>query len=265
MFTCLFCKTDFTPKRTNKAKPQKYCCYQCSSNDKTPKKYFCVQCKTETKNPKFCSRSCSAIYNNTGKIKSLQTKEKIKTSVINKLNSLSFLEKESIKKKRVDARRKKFQAVQYNCVACGCNISKFNKHKMCQKCYFSSDAAVKAWGHFSKSYNRGYVFSPYANRSIYLLSGYEIGYAKWLNENNIAWDKPKPIPYKLNGKDKNYYPDFLLVNTNEIIEIKGYWWNNDRLKMDAVRSQHPELKITVLTNKELKILGVKSIRADTSL
>ncbi len=29
---------------------------------------LCIVCKKETNNPKFCSHSCSAIYNNTGKI-----------------------------------------------------------------------------------------------------------------------------------------------------------------------------------------------------
>lgn len=29
----------------------------------------CKECKEETKNPKFCSRSCSATYNNKGKVR----------------------------------------------------------------------------------------------------------------------------------------------------------------------------------------------------
>jgi hypothetical protein len=75
---------------------------------------------------------------------------------------------------------------------------------MCQSCYLESDHAVEAWGHFSKSYNKGYVFSPYADKNIYLLSGLEISYANWLNENNINWDKPKSIKYELGGKKRRY-------------------------------------------------------------
>jgi len=44
-----------------------------------------------------------------------------------------------------------------------------------------------------------------------------------------------------------------------------YWWEGDKEKMKAVTMQHPELNIIVLTTKELDIIGVKSIRADTSL
>jgi hypothetical protein len=119
--------------------------------------------------------------------------------------------------------------------------------------------------YFSKTYNKGYVFSPYANKEIYLLSGLEISYATWLNKNNIKWDKPKSISYQLNGKSKKYYPDFLLVDSNEIIEIKGYWWSGDKEKMLAVTTQNPNLDIKILTSKELNKLGIKSIRADTSL
>jgi hypothetical protein len=35
--------------------------------------------------------------------------------------------------------------------------------------------------------------------------------------------------------------------------------------MKAVTTQHPELVITVMTTTELDKIGVKSIRADTSL
>lgn len=37
----------------------------------------CLFCKTTTTNPKFCSRSCSASYNNTGRIRTQDTKNKI--------------------------------------------------------------------------------------------------------------------------------------------------------------------------------------------
>lgn len=34
---------------------------------------------------------------------------------------------------------------------------------------------------------------------------------------------PKFISYELDGKTRKYHPDFLLVDSNVIIEIKGYW------------------------------------------
>ena len=263
MLNCLFCKTLFSPKRTNKKNPQKYCCYVCSVANKQPKIHSCKNCGIETKNPIFCSKSCSAVFNNTGRTHSTFTKSKISKSIRNR--EITDLQKEETIRKRLITYKKNNGSSKCECIGCKKLIPKKNKHNMCQLCYLESDVATKAWGHFSKSYNKGYVFSPYANKNIYLLSGLEIAYAKWLNENNIKWDKPKSNAYKLSGKDKKYYPDFLLIDTNEIIEIKGYWWEGDKAKMLAVTTQHPELKISVLTKQELDNIGIKSIRADTSL
>jgi hypothetical protein len=263
MLTCLFCKILFSPKKVNNKNPRKYCCYQCSVASKKPKVNRCEHCGTETRNAKFCSRSCAVTINNTGKTHSAFTKNKIAESVRSKI--ISEDKKEETKNKRLTTYRKNNVSASRECIGCKKLISKKNKHCMCQSCYLESDAAVKAWGHFSKTYNKGYVFSPYANKEIYLLSGLEISYATWLNKNNIKWDKPKSISYQLNGKSKKYYPDFLLVDSNEIIEIKGYWWSGDKEKMLAVTTQNPNLDIKILTSKELNKLGIKSIRADTSL
>jgi len=196
-------------------------------------------------------------------VQSTATRNKIANSIRNKV--VTDMQKEEIIKKRLVTYRKNNGSAKCECAGCKKLIPKKNKHGMCMTCYLESDAAVKAWGHFSKSYKKGYVFSPYATKSIYLLSGLEIAYANWLNENNINWDKPISITYELNGKKKKYHPDFLLIDSNEIIEIKGYWWAGDREKMLAVTLQNPDVIIKVLTTKELEIIGVKSIRADTGL
>jgi hypothetical protein len=273
MLTCQYCKNNFKPKRTNKLKPQKYCSQECSMADKKKTIVHCAQCGEETDNPKFCSRSCSAISSNSGTTHSDTTKRRIGSTVSTRWAELSEDTKKAIIEKRVIANlenaktlgKRNYKTPKCKCINCHIEISKLNKHKMCRACYFESDAAQKAWGHFSKSYNKGYVYSPYAKKEIYLLSGLEIGYAYWLNENNINWDKPKSIPYVLENKQKRYHPDFLLVDTNEIVEIKGYWWNNDIQKMEAVSTQHPEFDIKVLTKKDLDLIGVKSRGSDTTL
>jgi len=217
----------------------------------------------DTKNPVFCSNSCSAIFNNTGTSQSTVTKNKISSSIRNRI--VSDIQKAETIKKRLITYQKNNGSSKCECAGCKKLIPKKNKHGMCQSCCLESESATKAWGHFSKSYNKGYVFSPYSNKNIYLLSGLEISYANWLNENKINWDKPKSISYELDGKTRKYYPDFLLVDSNVIIEIKGYWWSGDRAKMSAVTTQNPELVINVLTKKELDKIGIKSIRADTGL
>jgi hypothetical protein len=67
MLQCMRCQTLFRPKRTNKNKPRKYCSPDCAKEVHKSQKvlHCCVQCGGQTFNPKFCSRSCSATYNNT--------------------------------------------------------------------------------------------------------------------------------------------------------------------------------------------------------
>jgi hypothetical protein len=250
---CLNCQKSFKPTRSNKNNPQKYCCYICSVEYKSKPKIInkCLNCGKETTNPKVCSRSCNAINQNTGRVMSEETKDKIGKSLEGYWNNLSIDDKETLRKSRQKPRKKKLKP---KCIVCGKDISK-NKTCMCKECYLQSDIAQQVWAHGRKHYNKGYVFSPYSNREIYMMSGLEIRYARWLNENKINWTKPQPIKYTLDGKQRKYFPDFLLIDTDEIIEIKGYWWNTDKIKMKSVIEQNPSLKIKIFTNKELTDIG----------
>lgn len=71
-----------------------------------------------------------------------------------------------------------------------------------------------------------------------------------LNELGIRWQKLKTnrhtIQYTLNAKVKSYTPDFYLPDFDTYLEIKGRWWGDDKLKMDAVFSQYPHIKICVI-------------------
>lgn len=66
--SCTYCNKDFLTKK-NQNSPRKFCSQECSIQSKKSKVnlYSCVQCKKITKNTKFCSRSCSASFNNTGR------------------------------------------------------------------------------------------------------------------------------------------------------------------------------------------------------
>ncbi|RYD78317.1 MAG: hypothetical protein EOP84_14440, partial [Verrucomicrobiaceae bacterium] len=63
----------------------------------------------------------------------------------------------------------------------------------------------------------------------------------------IVWVKVrKSIRYFLDGKLRRYTPDFYLPEFNLYIELKGFWWGDDRRKMDAVIGQHPSLRLIVV-------------------
>jgi HNH endonuclease len=69
MLTCYYCKKLFSPQRINKKNPKKYCSLDCSREAQKSQKEIhpCIVCNTATTNLKYCSKSCSATANNTGR------------------------------------------------------------------------------------------------------------------------------------------------------------------------------------------------------
>jgi hypothetical protein len=47
--------------------------------------------------------------------------------------------------------------------------------------------------------------------------------------------------YTWDGKIRSYTPDFYLY-----LEVKGYWWGQDRLKMDFVKKQHADKRLLIV-------------------
>ena len=81
---CFFCNQEFKRplkihnKYIKKGSKLVMCSFECSKKFKFKLKNInkCLNCKKETDNPKFCSKSCSAIYNNSLKPKRKSIKHK---------------------------------------------------------------------------------------------------------------------------------------------------------------------------------------------
>jgi hypothetical protein len=64
---------------------------------------------------------------------------------------------------------------------------------------------------------------------------WELAVATWLNDNLINWtNRIKPYNYFWNNSWHLYFPDFLLLDNNVIIEVKGYETERDREKWKSV-------------------------------
>lgn len=94
---------------------------------------------------------------------------------------------------------------------------------------------------------------------------WERDFALLMNKLNIKWIKIKNYTdsfiYFKDNKIKRYTPDFYLEEIDKYIEIKGFWWGNDKDKMKLVFENNFELKTKlIIIEKYLykKILNVNS-------
>ncbi len=75
---------------------------------------------------------------------------------------------------------------------------------------------------------------------------WELKVAEKLNQLNILWERNHMLKYSKCVDDKcilkNYNPDFYLPNTDEYIEVKGYYSNTDKEKMKLVKEHNPRHK-----------------------
>ena len=73
---------------------------------------------------------------------------------------------------------------------------------------------------------------------------------------NIRWLKLKTnkhtLKYEMNGKVRSYTPDFYLPDYEVFVEVKGFWWGNDKEKMETVLNTHPDKTIMIVEKEEFQ-------------
>jgi hypothetical protein len=87
----------------------------------------------------------------------------------------------------------------------------------------------------------------------YMRSNWEVLYAKYLDKNNIKWLYESKT---FDLGNTTYTPDFYLPETNEYIEIKGWWRDIFKIKFNIFKRQYSQIKIKVLMKPELQKLGI---------
>lgn len=95
----------------------------------------------------------------------------------------------------------------------------------------------------------------------YFRSLLELSYMKYLRDNNISYinGETLSIPYVINNKSRNYYPDFII--DNKIIEIKPYKLINSNInkcKFEAAKKLYKD-NFIVLTEYDIIVLNFDEI------
>ena len=175
-------------------------------------KKYCCNCNKllENNSNKFCSRSCGAIYNN------------------------SIKHPEENRVKRVPRGPKHEPEVRL-CKACNSEFIVYKgKHKRVtcspECAHTNSIKHIKA--NIKYNHKDGYVVS--------LDSSWELRLAKWLDENNIEWTRPKYIPWiDKSGKNRKYFPDFYIPKLNVYLDPKNaHQIETTKDKLDYICQRH---------------------------
>lgn len=209
----------------------------------------CPKCgESHGKAGKFCSRSCANSRNFT-------QESNLKRSISNQKacadTPWTDERKQQLSLAMKASHKSRGHKTSIPCTGCSKLIGPDNKFGMCRDCFIKSDFSSVIRGHHYKNYKRQHVLDSLGQQML-LMSSLEIEYFKYLCKNNIKWKKPECIKYtSTDGKSHWYKPDFHLIDSNEIIEVKGHWWNNDRNKMDLVIQQNASLNIKILMKKDI--------------
>jgi len=117
-----------------------------------------------------------------------------------------------------------------------------------------SELARKKLSESQSLHNRGGKCKWYVVSGVKVQGTWERDLAVKFDDIGISWIKPKTnndlFKYTINGKERSYAPDFYLPEYDIYLEIKGYWWGNDKDKMRAVIEQNPSKKIVIIEKKD---------------
>ena len=218
---CEFCKKDILSSSIKKHKNS------CIHNPKN--ETHCKKCDKLIKpNAKFCDSSCAASYNNTNRTRQpWSQKQRNKQS-----------------KKISNATRKpsgSCKLFEHTCSVCGkfrlVNY-KENQRKTCSReCRIFASTAIRPYQNGSRKTT--WYFNKHQNKEVLLESSWEVRTAKLLDELDIEWVRPKHIKWNdKEGKQRLYFPDFLLSKTNVYLDPKNpYCMEQDKEKLSVVTQQ----------------------------
>lgn len=200
---------------------------------KNPK--LCINCnnpiKYEVSNiNKFCTKSCSAKFNNKLRITTEETKQKRSIALTGK--KYPFKEKP----------RPFCRISWHNCQVC--NTPFYSKGWRNQRRKTCSDSCRTHLCVGIRSYPNGgkklyKYFNIHEKLEITLESTWELDLAKWLDEHNIIWNRPSFIEWIDHSKNepvtRNYYPDFYLPQFDLYLDPKNpYAMTIGKYKMEQV-------------------------------
>jgi hypothetical protein len=211
----------------------------------------CPKCNLEhEKSGIFCSRKCA-----NGRIKSPELRQRLST----KMKGYKY----------GNARPGRPNAdgslpagkIEIHCKKCGASklvdrcLFKHRTPRFCSIRCASLSITTPRGGYRPNSGSNGDWYEcKELNKLVYLDSSWELSYAKYLDFNDIKWIRPKPLDWiDCDGKQHKYYPDFYLIDSDELIDIKNDYLislESTKDKIHRVESQNG-VTIKILSKNDL--------------
>lgn len=222
--SCLICKREITVQSLK---------MHCKTHD--PKSY-CPTCNSPIYNTnKFCNSSCAATFNNIGKIRSLESKQKTSTTIYSKIKAGTHI-----------FTRPPFTPINF-CIICNTLIRGSRKtcSDDCKKVHHSVHMANLIYNGYNPNKNRGRGKQSYLERS----------FEEWIKLTVPHVEYHTEYPFKRLDMIKTYFADFYFPQLKLIIELDGTQHNNPKQqKYDKERdqyiSQQYNLTIVRISHKE---------------
>jgi len=142
------------------------------------------------------------------------------------------------------------------------NPEKYQKY--CEKLSVQTMKQIERDGAPYKKTRCGYLFNPFTKQLEYMMSSWEAAFAKWLQSFNVPYKKKNGLSFsyiKTNGRAGHHIPDFLLEESKELIELKGFEDENVSLKSEAAQKwcEENDFEYFLLKEAELSELGVLAL------
>lgn len=108
----------------------------------------------------------------------------------------------------------------------------------------------------------------YLYQGVTYQGSWELRVGWWLIKDNIRFfchTGVKQFSYIMDGQQYTYCPDFYIPKWDQYIEVKGYFSDYEKRKMDIIKETYPEIKIDIYDKEKLKKYGILNIEKELGL
>lgn len=253
VFKCITCGKEYYKKPSHALLPTHFCSIKCRGirdrKEESKEKKKCLYCgkeyefyKCARRKPTYCSYSCKRLH------------QVIKNGGLQRMTVKCVVCGEAITKVPAHLRyRIKKTGIDNICCSYSCkHVHSIQKNGI---------SRLKCGSH------RGFKSGMREDIGIYVRSGWEANYARYLNLLKSyggiqSWEyEPETFWFEgIKRGSRGYCPDFKVTGKDGNIiyhEVKGYMQERDKTKMKRMEKYHPNIKIILIREREMNEIKKK--------